>query len=158
MGAERRLEVRIYAPLPINMVRDWTIKSRFKFADGGRDPYVRSVVNMLEVEERLGIKATWLFKAGGRDKRDITYSLESARAIRVLGMIRERGHDIGLHPSFHAHTDLAMLEREKRRLLSAAGTDLRRRIKARYHSRIEWCGSRSISAQLSRDRSKVSMA
>ncbi|PLX32860.1 MAG: hypothetical protein C0600_01455 [Ignavibacteria bacterium] len=89
-----------------------------------RDPYVRSVVNMLETERERDIEATWLFKAGGTDKRDVTYSLESTRARWLLDTLRESGHDIGLHPSFHAHRDRAMLEREKTRLQRAAGIDL----------------------------------
>ena len=95
------------------------------FAREEQDPYVQSIHRMLEVEQRHGIVATWLFKAGGRDKRDVSYSLEGSRATRLLAMLREAGHDIGLHPSFHAHADAAMLRRERQRLERATGEPLR---------------------------------
>jgi hypothetical protein len=95
------------------------------FAREHRDPYVLSVRRMLAVEEERGIRGSWLFKAGGRDKRDVSYRLEGARARRMLALLREKGHDIGLHPSFHAHTDEAMLRREQQRLCAAVRGDLR---------------------------------
>jgi hypothetical protein len=90
-----------------------------------RDPYVRSIVNMLETERTAGITASWLFKAGGRDKRDVTYALSSKRARWILQELRSCDHDIGLHPSFHAHRDLSMLRREQKRLQSVTGIALR---------------------------------
>lgn len=89
------------------------------------DPYVRSITRMLEVEQRHGIVGTWLFKAGGTDRRDVSYALNSARARAVRKRLREAGHDIGLHPSFHAHTDARMLAREAARLRAATGATLR---------------------------------
>ncbi|MDT8322840.1 MAG: polysaccharide deacetylase family protein [Bacteroidota bacterium] len=89
------------------------------------DPYVQSILRMLAVEEQRGIRGSWLFKAGGRDRRDVSYRLEGARARRIIALLREKGHDIGLHPSFHAHTDAAMLRREHQRLRSATDADLR---------------------------------
>jgi hypothetical protein len=89
------------------------------------DPYITSIQRMLERELRLGIVASWLFKAGGNDKRDVSYSLASTRAREMLALLREAGQDIGLHPSFNAHADAAMLAREAARLRAATGTELR---------------------------------
>ncbi|MBN1446996.1 MAG: polysaccharide deacetylase family protein, partial [Bacteroidetes bacterium] len=96
-----------------------------QFHRRSRDPYVVSILRMLEIETASGITASWLFKTGGRDKRDVSYRLDSSRARMILRMIREKGHDIGLHPSFHAHDDLPMLQREKKRLDTAAAMQSR---------------------------------
>ena len=105
-----------------------------------RDPYVYSILRMLEIEEEHGIQASWLFKAGGKDKRDVSYSLRGSRARMVLRRIRERGHDIGLHPSFHAHDDFAMLQREQARLERAAGvrTESVRQHYLRFRYPVTW--------------------
>ena len=90
-----------------------------------RDPYVHSIRRMLEVERTHGITGSWLFKAGGSDRRDVTYGLGSSRAREILSLLQSAGADIGLHPSFHAHADAGMLAREAARLRAAAGGDLR---------------------------------
>ncbi len=84
-----------------------------------RDPYVYSILRMLEIEQQCGITASWLFKAGGRDKRDVSYRLSGARARMILDLLSGRGHDIGLHPSFNAHDDLPMLRGEAEKLRAA---------------------------------------
>ncbi len=101
------------------------LREYLAFAREDSDPYVLSVHRMLAIEEERGIRGSWLFKAGGRDKRDVSYRLEGARARRMLGLLEEKGHDVGLHPSFHAHTDAAMLGREQERLRVAVRDDLR---------------------------------
>lgn len=101
------------------------LREYLQFARADRDPYVFSMDRMRAIEEERGIRGSWLFKAGGRDRRDVSYRLEGARARRMIASLQAGGHDIGLHPSFHAHTDAAMLRREQQRLRSAAGTGLR---------------------------------
>ena len=101
------------------------LREYFSFLRRGNDPYVASIARMLAVQKEKGIVGSWLFKAGGSDKRDVTYSLSSARARETLALLRVEGHDIGLHPSFNAHTDAGMLAHEAARLRRAAGGELR---------------------------------
>ncbi|MCZ7556499.1 MAG: polysaccharide deacetylase family protein [Bacteroidia bacterium] len=91
------------------------------FGFSGRDPYRESIRRMLEAERAAGMKASWLFKAGGNDKRDVTYNIRGAAAAEALRGIREDGHDIGIHPSFNAHTDATMFGREMQRLAEVLG-------------------------------------
>lgn len=112
---------RTRSPLPRRLER---LREYLAFRRRDADPYIRSIRRMLAVEQERGITGTWLFKAGGTDKRDVTYSLGSARARDVISTLRAAGQDIGLHPSFNAHTDRAMLAREAARLREAAGGDL----------------------------------
>jgi peptidoglycan/xylan/chitin deacetylase (PgdA/CDA1 family) len=105
--------------------RSVRLREYLRFAREANDPYVYSILRMLEIEQDAGITGSWLFKAGGKDKRDVSYRLEGARARRTLGRLRDAGHDVGLHPSFHAHTDAAMLARERTRLASVIGASPR---------------------------------
>jgi peptidoglycan/xylan/chitin deacetylase (PgdA/CDA1 family) len=91
------------------------------FGVSGRDPYRESIRRMLEDERTAGMKASWLFKAGGNDKRDVTYNIRGAAAAQALRRIREDGHDIGIHPSFNAHTDAGMFRKETQRLMQVLG-------------------------------------
>jgi hypothetical protein len=101
------------------------LREYLSYARRANDPYVVSLLRMLEEEQRLGIAASWLFKAGGNDKRDVTYSLTSVRARDMIALLRDAGQDIGLHPSFHSHTDPVMLALEAQRLRQAVGGELR---------------------------------
>lgn len=95
------------------------------FGISGRDPYVASIERMLEGEKSVGMRASWLFKAGGTDKRDVTYNVRGARAAGLMKRIREEGHEIGIHPSFNAHTDARMFGREIGTIAGVAGGDIR---------------------------------
>lgn len=86
-----------------------------------RDPYVFSILRMLEIEREHGITASWLFKTGGKDRRDVSYRLGGARARMILDLLADHGHDIGLHPSFNAHDDQSMLRAETAKLHGALG-------------------------------------
>ncbi len=101
------------------------LREYLTFSKREHDPYLVSIARMLEEEQRRGIVSTWLIKAGGSDKRDVSYRLDSARARNMLSALRNGSHDIGLHPSFNAHTDPAMLAREAHRLRKASGQSLR---------------------------------
>ena len=107
---------RRHAPLRERLRR---LSEYLQFYRRERDPYVFSVLRMLEIERERGITASWLFKAGGRDKRDVSYRLGGARARMILDLLAERGHDIGLHPSFLAYDDLSMLIGETEMLREA---------------------------------------
>jgi hypothetical protein len=108
----------------VSVPERWTrLREYLSFAGRERDPYIVSIARMLEEERRRGIVSSWLFKAGGNDKRDVSYGLASVRARETLSLLRDAGHDIGLHPSFNTPADPAMLAREVRRLRQAAGLD-----------------------------------
>ena len=109
---------RRHAPLRERLRR---LSEYLQFYRRERDPYVFSILRMLEIERERGISASWLFKAGGRDKRDVSYRLGGARARMILEFLAERGHDIGLHPSFLAHDDLPMLRAEQEKLRAVLG-------------------------------------
>lgn len=83
------------------------------------DPIRRSMKSMLADVERVGGRATWLVKAGGRDSRDVSYPLADAALRRLLTDAAQRGFEVGLHPSYHASTDDVQLYQERDRLRKA---------------------------------------
>jgi hypothetical protein len=101
------------------------LRTYLGFAAARKDPYLVSLDRMLADEAAAGASATYFFKAGGRDKRDVTYSLTGARARRALRQVAAGGHETGLHPSYRTGEDAAMMQREAARLRAAAGCDIR---------------------------------
>ncbi len=101
------------------------LREYLSFGISGRDPYIVSIDRMLEGESKSGMRATWLFKAGGNDKRDVTYNVRGSRAVGLIGRIRSAGHEIGVHPSFNAYIDAAMFGREAGTIAKLAGGTIR---------------------------------
>jgi hypothetical protein len=97
------------------------IREYIGFGLNGRDPYRESIRHMLEHERFAEMKASWMFKAGGNDKRDVSYNIRGTKAIKAIDRIREDGHDIGIHPSFNAHIDAGMFRGEMERLAAVLG-------------------------------------
>jgi len=59
---------------------------------------------IMEVSERHGIKSRFYFKAGSSDHRfDEPYNLEMPWLQRLMYRIHERGHEIGIHPSYNTY-------------------------------------------------------
>ncbi len=96
-----------------SLVERWTrFREYVEFLHPSKDPYKRSFLRFLDKERDLGIAATWFFKAGGRDKRDVSYSLRYPWLRERFRDLITENHEVGLHPSFHAHRDLGMLGSE----------------------------------------------
>jgi peptidoglycan/xylan/chitin deacetylase (PgdA/CDA1 family) len=76
---------------------------------------------ILDTSERRGLKSTFYFMAGRTDHRyDGDYSLDAPWIQALLREIHDRGHEIGLHPSYHTWRDAAQLSGELNRLRLAA--------------------------------------
>ena len=71
--------------------------------------------------ERHGLKTTFFLKAGVSEPQyDEAYSLEAPPVAPVLCEIHARGHELGLHPSYHTYRDGTRLKAEFATLLRAA--------------------------------------
>jgi hypothetical protein len=76
---------------------------------------------MMTTGERHGLKTTFFLKAGVSDRLlDEAYSLEAPPVAPVLREIYARGHEFGLHPSYHTYRDRVRLKAEFATLLRAA--------------------------------------
>ncbi len=76
---------------------------------------------ILDTSERHGLTSTFFVKAAASDPRyDDDYALDAAPVAAVLRMIHARGHELGLHPSYHTYRDGSRLQAEFAGLLRAA--------------------------------------
>jgi hypothetical protein len=83
------------------------------------DPY-NSFDFIMDVSESHGLRSAFYFMARGTDPRfDAGYSLEHEWIQRLLKRIHDRGHEIGLHPSYQTFRDAQAIETEFQMLLSA---------------------------------------
>ena len=80
------------------------------------DVYRAALERMPEETLRRGGRGTYFFKTGAHGPHDV----RSATGLRYLRhritALENEGFEIGLHPSYHAHTHAGYLWREKRRL------------------------------------------
>lgn len=70
-----------------------------------------------------GGTATYFLKTAAPDPHDVPYRLGSAFLRRRIPVLQAADFEIGLHPSYRAHTDAAMLAAERERLVRATGRD-----------------------------------
>jgi hypothetical protein len=67
---------------------------------------------LMERSEAAGTAGTFYFMAGGDTEYDTGYSLKGKRIRRLAREIADRGHEIGLHPSYSTLNDGALLQTE----------------------------------------------
>jgi len=77
---------------------------------------------ILEVEERYDAKSTFFFMALQRGDQDFNYSIDELQS--EIGMISDRGWEIGLHGGHSAYVDLVQLSREKSRIEKVLGLNV----------------------------------
>jgi Family of unknown function (DUF7033) len=87
-----------------------------------RDPYRTAISRMAREVRKVGGAGTFFFKGGASGPHDVSYSLGGGFIQRTFRALREAGHDIGLHPSYHAFNHAEYLASELERLNTASGT------------------------------------
>ena len=74
---------------------------------------------LMDVSDEYNLRSSFYFICGGSDPlRDADYDLEHPAIRDLLRRIHERGHEIGLHPSYSTYRDSGALKRESLRLKS----------------------------------------
>lgn len=81
-----------------------------------RDPYMAAITRILGALDDHEARASFFFKAGKSSAHDVRYSLRGRFLQRCFKTMKEAGHDIGLHPSFHAFNHPGYLSAERKRL------------------------------------------
>ena len=69
---------------------------------------------IMSLEEKYNAKSSFYFLAAERDVKRFRYNLESLED--VIGLIADRGWEVGLHGSYYAYDDLQEIKREKDKL------------------------------------------
>ncbi len=95
--------------LSFNRLRSWV--------DVNRGRWDRDVGNtfdfMMDENERHGLRSAFYFIAGHTaGSLDGVYSLDDAWIQALLRRVADRGHEIGLHPSYHTYLDPAATKSE----------------------------------------------
>ena len=85
------------------------------------DPYFLGVKRLAETSAKHGIISTFNLMAARRARRDEGYSLESKEFREVIKVIRDHGHQVGLHASYLSFDQPTLVVEEKTRLESAIG-------------------------------------
>jgi len=81
-----------------------------------RDPF-NTFEWIMEHSEALGLRNAFYFICGRTDRRrDGDYPPGHPAIVELMRRIHERGHEIGLHPSYHTYLDPAALKAEADRL------------------------------------------
>ena len=80
------------------------------------DPYRRSITRIREEIRARGGSGTFFLKAGATSEHDVAYQLNDTFLRSEIGRMLNEGFEVGLHPSYHAHTHSEYFGRERERL------------------------------------------
>ena len=86
------------------------------------DAFKIALRNMYQAIRAYG-SATIFLKAAAHGPNDVSYQLDQRFLRRLLVDLSSDGFEIGLHPSYHAHTHAAYLRSERSALAEFTGTD-----------------------------------
>jgi hypothetical protein len=67
---------------------------------------------IMDQSERKGLSSAFYFICGNSDPLDAEYKIEDHRIIKLMRHIHERGHEIGLHPSYGSYNKPQMIVEE----------------------------------------------
>jgi hypothetical protein len=92
----------------------------------GRGPVWKGVQDVLAFEGAHRVRSTWFFLCGRPTlgtwrAGDVTYSIRSRAARRIVSAVAGAGHEVGVHGSFATSTTDGAFERERAALASAGG-------------------------------------
>jgi hypothetical protein len=79
----------------------------------------------MDKSDKSGLQSIFYLLCGGKSKYDNSLPLETPFMKDLISKIQDRGHIIGLHPSYESFKDPAVMEREKRQLEQASGFSIR---------------------------------
>ncbi|MCH2159782.1 MAG: polysaccharide deacetylase family protein [Oleiphilaceae bacterium] len=85
---------------------------------------------LMAISEGADVKSHFFFMSGGNSKYDNAYEIESRKTKRLIKSIKERGHYIGIHPSYNSYLDADMLEKEIARLAFVSEQEI---VHGRHH-------------------------
>ena len=82
-----------------------------------KDPY-NTFDYLMRVSEQAGLKSTFYFLAGKSSKtKDADYLLRDKEILNLIKKISDRGHFIGIHPSYNSYLSEKVIENESSNLI-----------------------------------------
>ena len=80
-----------------------------------KDPF-NTFDYLMDVSDELNVKSYFFFMAKGITKYDNNYKSNSSEILSLISNIKQRGHYIGIHPSYNAYNNFEQLKKEKEEL------------------------------------------
>jgi peptidoglycan/xylan/chitin deacetylase (PgdA/CDA1 family) len=88
------------------------------------DPQYNNCKVMMDINESAGNKMSFFFISGDfNTRRDGCYTLDEPVIRKLIRSIHDRGHEIGLHPSYQTYLDEKQLRLELENLLRVLGEE-----------------------------------
>jgi len=87
-----------------------------------RDPY-DTFEELMDISDSKGVKSHFFFLHYGTHENDQNYTWDNPHVGEAIEKIKERGHHVGLHPSYNTFNQLDLLESEKAEFESRFNAD-----------------------------------
>ena len=97
---------------PLEAIKKLRTRLRYRRDDFEGDLYLENIEWMMDVNEKAGNRVAFYFITGGSHHLDPFYHIDQPALRRLLKRIYERGHEIGLHPSYMTYLDSGKIQRE----------------------------------------------
>lgn len=94
-----------------------SLKVRAKNKLPSNDPY-NTFDWIMDLSEKNGLISSFYFISGGSSEKDADYKIEDPRIRKLLRRIHDRGHEIGLHPSYNTFQNPDLIKKEANSLFS----------------------------------------
>ena len=92
--------------LAFNRIKEYYLVSKAKI----QDPF-DTFEWIMDKSEAIGVKSRFYFMSGGVTQHDNRYNIKTQK--ELMSKIKERGHIIGIHPSYNAYNDFEQFKKEK---------------------------------------------
>ena len=71
---------------------------------------------LMNISEKVGVKSYFFFMGKGTSKFDNMYKSSDKFVKNLIKKIKQRGHYIGIHPTYNAYNDFEQIKKEKQEL------------------------------------------
>jgi len=79
---------------------------------------------LMGMSEKVGVKSYFFFMGKGSTTYDNMYKSDDTFIKKLIENIKQRGHNIGIHPTYNAYTDSEQLKKEKEELEKNLESDI----------------------------------
>jgi hypothetical protein len=67
---------------------------------------------LMDISEKNNLKSYFFFMGTGKTKYDNRYNLKDKKILNIVSKIKERNHNIGIHPTYNAYNDTKQFKKE----------------------------------------------
>jgi len=93
----------------------WTVKNYYKKIRGEKDPF-DTFDYLMNLSEKNNLTSHFFFMSGGTSNKDNYYKISNPIINSLMSEIKDRGHIIGIHPSYNAYNQDIQFKKELNKL------------------------------------------